>query len=353
MSEEEVQSEEVEVSESPAAEAVEETGTSEVAEASSETPEAVADVWNNFRTMEGFAGQDDTAIAQRLYTALQQEQSAQHALQQYQSIMPVAQEYLNNREQFEQWRSASQNAGQPQQVQPQAPEQKQESWWSPPKVSDSDKRFLSRDENGREVINENAPMDVAARLRDYQQYRTDFAERLINNPEETLGPMLEKVASEKAQGIVDQRMSQQSDQNYVETLEAENKDWLYDEGGNVSAEGLAVQKYIQDAKAMGIAGVKPRWDFATKMVERDLLLNKMNREQQQPAMQQQPAQPVAQQPAVQQPTQAEQNMEYLRSQAMRSSSQRGSSAQTNARAPEAQMTFQERLLQQAQEQGLL
>jgi hypothetical protein len=104
---------------------------------------------------------------------------------------------------------------------------------------------------------------------------------------------------------------------------------------------------------MGIAGVKPRWDFATKMVERDLLLNKMNREQQQPAMQQQPAQPVAQQPAVQQPTQAEQNMEYLRSQAMRSSSQRGSAAQTNARAPETQMTFQERLLQQAQEQGLL
>jgi hypothetical protein len=46
-------------------------------------------------------------------------------------------------------------------------------------------------------------------------------------------------------------------------------------------------------------------------------------------------------------------MEYLRSQAMRSSSQRGSAAQTNARAPETQMTFQERLLQQAQEQGLL
>jgi len=355
MSEEEV-SEEVEVAESSAPEAeVEESSVSEVAEQPETEAAATEDVWQHFRAMEGFNGQDDTAIAQRLYQALQQEQSAQHALQQYQSIMPVAQEYLNNRESFEQWKASQgqspQQAASAQQ-QPQQPQQA-ESWWNPPKVTDSDKRYLSRDENGREIISETAPMDVAARLRDYQTYRTDFAERLINNPEETLGPMLEKVATEKAQGIVEERLSAESDQNYVNSLESENKDWLYDEQGNVSAEGLAVQKYIQDAKAMGIAGVKPRWEYATRMVERDLLLNKMNREQQQPAMQQQPAQPVAQQPVAQQPTQAEQNMEYLRSQAMRSSSQRGASPQTNARAPDAQMTFQERLLAQAQEQGLL
>ena len=266
MSEEEV-SEEVEATESSAPEAeVEESSATEVAEQSEAPAETTEDVWQHFRSMEGFNGQDDTQIAQRLYQALQQEQSAQHALQQYQSIMPVAQEYLNNRESFEAWKASQgqspQQAASTQQ-QPQQP-QEAESWWNPPKVSDTDKRYLSRDENGREIISESAPLDVAARLRDYQQYRTDFAERLINNPEETLGPMLEKVATEKAQGIVEQRLSEESDQNYVNTLEAENKDWLYDEQGNVSAEGLAVQKYIQDAKAMGIAGVKPRWEYAPR-----------------------------------------------------------------------------------------
>lgn len=344
MSEEE-QIEEVEsaVDESPVEESVAEA---EVTEESAPT-----DVWNNFRQMEGFSGQDDEVIAQRLYQALQQEQSAQHALQQYQSIMPVAQEYLNNREAFEAWKAQS-SAPQQQQAAAQPAPQEQQSWWNPPKISDSDKRYLTRDENGREVISESAPLDVAARLRDYQQYRADFAEKLISNPEEALGPMVEKVALERAQGIVDQRMGQMADEQYVQHLEAENKDWLYDEQGNVSAEGLAVQKYIQDAKSLGIAGAQARWDFATKMVERDLLLSKMNRDQQAPA-QQAPQQQVVEQPVAQQPTQAEQNMQYLRNQAMRSSSQRASAGATNARAPQAQMTFQERLLAQAQEQGLL
>jgi hypothetical protein len=348
MSEEE-QIEEVEstVDEAPAEEV-----TSEGEETADVADEAPADVWSHFRQMEGFSGQDDTAIAQRLYQALQQEQSAQHALQQYQSIMPVAQEYLNNREAFEAWKAQSGAPQQQAQAQAPAPQQEEQSWWNPPKISESDKRFLSRDENGREVISESAPLDVAARLRDYQQYRADFAERLISNPQETLGPMVEKVAMERAQSIVDSRINEAKDQQYVQYLEEQNKDWLYDENGIASAEGLAVQKYIQDAKSLGIAGVQARWDFATKMVERDLLLAKMNRDQQAPPAAP-PQQAAVPQPATQRPTQAEQNMDYLRSQAMRSSSQRAANSGTNARAPAAQMTFQERLLAQAQEQGLL
>ena len=163
--------------------------------------------------------------------------------------------------------------------------------------------------------------------------------------------MVEKMAQEQANNIVESRVSQMQDQQYVTQLEAENKDWLYDQQGNVSAEGLAVQKYIQDAKSLGIVGAQARWDFATKMVERDLLLNNMN--QQRLAQQQPQAPPPQEAPQTKpQPTQAEQNMEYLRNQAKRSSSQR-SVASSDARAPQATMTFEERLLAQAQEQGLL
>lgn len=349
MSDEEVVDESVESS--PAVESAD-TESPEVASAPESAAPQQADVWSHFRQMQEFQGHDDTAIASRLYEAMQREEAAARALQQYQSIIPVAQEFLNNREAFEQWKS-SRNA--PQQAAPaqQAPAQRAEDkpWWNPPKINDSDRRYLTRDENGRETISESAPLDVQARLRDYQAYRAEFAEKLLSDPEKTLGPMVERVAVQRAQAIVEQKVQRMNDEQYVSSLEKENKDWLYDQNGNVSAEGLAVQKYIQDAKAMGIDGAQARWNYATRMVERDLLLSNLQRMQQPPQPPQFPQMPPQPQPAMQ-PTQAEKNMEFLRQQAMRQSSQRPV-ATTNARSPQKQMTFEERLMAVAQEQGLV
>lgn len=318
----------------------------EPAEASA-APEAAPqqDVWGSFRSLPEFQGQDDQAIAQRLYYAMQREEAASRALQQYQSIVPVAQDYLNNRTDYEAWK-ASRNNPQPQ---AQPPKNEEKPWWNPPQIKDSYKRYLTRDEHGREVIDQNAPMDARAALEDYMTYRAEFAQKLLDNPEQTLGPMVEKVAVERAQRIVDERLSRMQDEQYVSGLEAQNKDWLYDEKGNVSAEGLAVQKYIADAKGLGINGAQARWDFATKMVERDLLLANL-RQSQQPAFRQQMTPP---QPQPQQPTAEQQNMEFLRRQAMRTPSQRSVTAGTNPRVPQKSMTFEERLLAAAQEEGLL
>ena len=311
--------------------------------------EAPPDVWSHFRSMEQFQGQDDNAIAQRLYEAMQREEHASRALQQYQTAMPVVQDYLSHRSEFEQWK-ASRNQPQPQaQQQPAKPEP---GWWNPPEVKDSYKRYLVRDENGREVISPDAPLDARAALEDYMTYRADFAQKFLDNPEQALGGMVEKIAAERAENIIEQRLGRMNDENYVASLEEENKDWLYDESGNVSAEGVLVQKYISDAKASGIAGAKARWDYATKMVERDLLLQTIRRMQQPQQPRQQAAQPAPQAaPAPQRPTVEQQNMEYLRQQAMRTASQR-SSGTTDARVPEKSMTFQERLLAAAQEQGM-
>lgn len=310
------------------------------------------DVWGHFRGMPEFQGQDDQSIAQRLYYAMQREEAAARALQQYQSIVPVAQDYLNNRPDYEAWK-ASRNKPQ---AAPEQPKSEEKPWWNPPQIKDSYRRYLTRDEHGREVIDQNAPLDARAALEDYMTYRAEFAQKLLDNPEQTLGPMVEKVAVERAQRIVDERLGRMQDEQYVSGLEQSNKDWLYDEKGNVSAEGLAVQKYITDAKSLGINGAQARWDFATKMVERDLLLaNLRQQSQQQPAprmsMPQQQPQPQQQQP---QPTAEQQNMEFLRRQAMRTASQRSSAAAaTNARVPQKPMTFEERLLAAAQDEGLL
>lgn len=306
------------------------------------------DVWGHFRSLPQFQGQDDTAIAQRLYYSMQREEAAGRALQQYQSLVPVAQEYISNRSEYEAWKASRAQQQAPQQ--PQAPAQpEQPAWWNPPQVKDSYKRYLTRDESGREIIDPNAPFEVKAALQEYQDYRATFAQKFLDNPEQALGPMVEKVAIERAQKIVDERLTRMQDEQYVSGLERENKDWLYDEKGNVSAEGVAVQKYIADAKSLGINGAQARWDFATKMVERDLLLANLRQSQQQAPRQMAP-QP---QPQPQQPTAEQQNMEFLRQQAMRTASQRSVTTATNARTPTKPMTFQERLLAAAQEEGLL
>lgn len=305
------------------------------------------EVWSAFRNLPEFQGQDDRAIAQRLYEAMQREQAASRALQQYQSIIPVASEYLSNREMYEQWKSAQQA---PQQQQPQyvPPQAQQPGWWNPPQVKDSHRRYLTRDEQGREIISPDAPLDAKAALQDYMEYRANFAQRFLDNPEQTLGPMVEKVAMERAQEMIDQRFSQMQNESLVSNLEQENKDWLYDANGRVSPEGLAVQKYIQDAKALGINGPQARWDYATRMVERDLLVANMQ-SMTQPQQAPQPQIPAAQ---PQQQSAAQRNMEYLRQQAMRQPSQR-TVATTDVRVPTKQMTFEERLMASAQQEGLL
>jgi hypothetical protein len=352
MSEEEMQeAPSEEVAAEPVAEAPEapaEASEPVVGEQPEQTEGQPQEVWGHFRNLPQFQGQEDQAIAQRLYQALEREESASRALQQYQSIVPVAQEYIQNRTDYEAWKEGRNNPAPPPQEQPQ-----EKPWWNPPTLKESHKRYLNRDEAGREVIDPNAPMDARSALEDYQQYRADFAQKFLDNPQDALGPMVEKVAMERAEQLIDTRMQRMNDENYVSRLEQENRDWLYDERGNVSAEGVAVQKYIQDAKSFGIQGAEQRWDYATKMVERDLMLAKL-RNNAQPQQQVQAPQ-TGQTPESRLPTetQEQKNMEFLRRTAMRTASQRPADGGANARAPKKPMTFEERLTAEAQKEGLI
>lgn len=310
----------------------------------------VEDAWGAFKSLPQFRGADDRAVAAGLYEALQREQAAARALQQYQQIIPFASEYLQYREPFEQWRR-SQQQGQVPQQQPQTPAETP--WWDPPKLKDSYRQFLVKDENGREIIDPNAPLDARAALTEHLAYKADFAKKFLENPENTLGPMVERVAVQRAEEIVQQKIQRMRDEDFVSALERENSDWMYDEGGNVSPAGLAVQKYITDARSLGIAGAKARWEYATKMVERDMMLANLQMQYQQTmAQQSQQAQPQAAPAQAPVADTAQRNMEYLRQQAMRQSSQRPA-ATTDARVPKKPMTFSEKLAASLKSEGLI
>jgi len=317
--------------------------------------------WDAFKKLPEFQGQDDRAIAGRLYQSMQREQAASRALQQYQQVMPIAQEYLANRKDFDAWRqSRSQQAPQQQQPQPEKPR-----WWSPPEVKETYKRYLTKDENGREIIHPDAPIDARAALEEAQQYKADFAKKFLANPEEALGPMVQDLAAKQAQQIIEETMKQRDNEQFVDSLEKSNADWLFDpETGNVTPEGLLVHKYIEEAKSLGIANPKDRWEHAVGKVERDLLarwFDSQSRQGQAPQYQQQypqyqqapPVAPPAPQQPPAQPGLAQQNMEYLRREASRNPSRSAGTTNTDPRAPKQKMSFEQMLSQEASAKGFI
>ena len=295
-------------------------------------------VYDAFKGLPEFQGQDDRTIAGTLYQAMQGYKDAQHQLRQYQSYMPKTLEYLQNEQQFRQWQQA-------QQAQHVAQQPAKPKWWDPPQVRDEWKQFIVRDpETGREVIAPDAPMDAAATIKAYQAYTANFAKRFVTDPEGTLKPFIEDIAKQKAEELVQQSLGQYTAQNYVQSLEQQNADWLYDQSGQISQEGLAIQSYIAQAAESGIQDPHARWAYATGMLERDLLNLRFQQ------MQQTMAQPPAPMPMAPQPDPvAQSNMQFLRERATRAPSRSGGA--TEPRAPRPKQTFEEKLRAQLVKDG--
>jgi hypothetical protein len=337
--------------ETPAEDEVLDTSSgAEVTETSEAAPEApAASPWDQFKQIPAFQGKDDAEIASSVYQALQRQQQIAHQLRQYQSIVPVASEYLSNREMYERWK---QSQGQPAAQQAAAPAAQptaeEQGWWNPPKIRDAYRQYLIKDEQGREVISPDAPLDARHALAEYQTYRAEFAKKFLENPEETLAPMVAKVAEQRAQQLIQSQLARRDEEQFVMQVESENQDWLRDEQGNVSREALLAQKYVEDAKRYGIQGAKPRWEFAKAMVERELLLDFYS--QATSGGQVAPQAAPQQQPPVD--SAARQNMEFLRQQAKRTPP-RGSPGTSDPRVPKPKTTFAEKLQSQLAEEGLL
>ena len=301
-----------------------------------------------FRHLPEFQGQDDLAIARDLYQSRQGYMEAQRQLQQYQQVVPYAQEYLRNQREFEAWKKSQAEAAKPK-------EEPKPKWWSPPQVDESIKSYIIRDpQTGREIIDPNAPLHAREALRQYQDYTANFARKFVTDPENTLKPFVEEVAIQKAKELVEQHLNQYKSQNYVQDLERQNSDWLYNPDGSVSQEGQAIQAYIQQASQMGIGSPEARWQYATGMLQRDLL--NLRYQQMQAAPPPQYAAPQYAPPAYAEPQPAadpvaQQNMQFLRDRATRTPNR--SAVTQEPRAPRQRMSFEDRLRSQLQTDGVI
>lgn len=333
-------------------------------------PAPQASPWDAFKRLPEFQGSDDRTIAARLYNAMEREKAASRALAQYQQILPYAQEWISNRREIDEFRQWKQQQGQQhpqvqqaQQIQKQAEAAK---WWNPPKVRDAYKRYLVKDEDGREVVSPDAPLDAKHELYEYQQYKADFAKKFLEDPEGALGPMVQDLAAKQAQQIVQETFTQRENESYVSQVEADNRDWLFDpQTGNVTPEGLLVHKYVEEARERGINGPQQRWQYAVAMTERDMLARLFDEAQAAratpvqaqpapaPAAAPQPAPPPAQPAPAPQPDLATQNMQYLRREAARNPSRSAGAAVNDPRAPRPKRTFEELLREDASSRGLI
>jgi hypothetical protein len=163
---------------------------------------------------------------------------------------------------------------------------------------------------------------------------------------------------QKARELVEQHLNQYKSQNYVQDLERQNSDWLYNQDGSVSQEGQAIQAYIGQAAQMGIASPEARWQFATGMLQRDLL--NLRYQQMQAGMQPAPGYAPQAPQAYAEPAPpaappadpvAQRNMEFLRERATRTPNR--SAGTTEPRAPRQRMSFEERLRSQLVSDGVI
>ena len=360
MSEEQVQDSPVQESSAPVESAPVETTTTESVDAPPQQEQQ--SVWDAFKGLPEFEGQDDTTIARSLYESMEREKSATRNLQQYQQLIPYAQEYMEHKEAFDQWRNGQTQPQQAPAPAPQAPQQEERAPWLGPEVKPEHKRYLVKDENGRDAIAENAPLDARYSLENYLQHRADFAQNFLNNPEEALGPMIQQQAQQIAQEMIAEELGSRDEHHYITGLEEQNKDWLYEADGTTpTKEGLAIQQYIQSAVDLGINGAEQRWEYATAMVERDLMLRVSESEKQAqqaqqfqqslppqqaaPVPQQAPAAPVAQ-------NSAEKDIEFLRREASRNPS-RSAGQPKQGSSDGGGQSFEQRLKQQLQRDNLI
>lgn len=338
-----------------------------------ETPDVMADqqaapqpesVWNAFKQIDEFKEQGDREIAERLFQAYQQEQKATQALSQYQQIMPAAQEYLANRTEYQNWLASRNNPQPPPQQQAPVPQQAapapvKESWWNPPTISDRHARYVIKDENGRDTIDPNAPLDARESITDAWEYKQKFAEKFLANPQEALGPMIQEMASKQAQEIVSGQLEEAGRNQYVATLEEQNRDWLYNEDGKWSVEGEIAHKAIERASAMGITDPEARWQYALQTVEADLLRRTMSTQEHNQqanaftqALPEQVAPAAVEVPAEPEPNQSEAALDYLRRAASRTPSRSGHNT-NSAQAQKQGVSFEQQLKDTAEQMGLI
>lgn len=146
-------------------------------------------------------------------------------------------------------------------------------------------QMLTRDAQGNvNGVKPGAPYDILQKYQAAQNYRRDFAEKLLSNPAEALGPMVQHMAQEQAGKLIEQHLQTYQDRTWTDNFVTQNSGWLHarDAAGNtiqnqatgkpmLSPAGQRFGQYVVEAERLGVRNIQAQENYARSLLERDLL----------------------------------------------------------------------------------
>jgi hypothetical protein len=229
-------------------------------------------------------GVDDHAALQQLILGYRQAQQA-NQLAQYGQV------YLQHADRFNEFLRQQQQAEASRQQQ----EQQKPWWsqyWSPPEFDKSWTDMIQRNEQGELTIRPGADPSVLPKFLAYQNFRRQQAERLMENPFKFFEEPVRALAREAAQEILQSGFQQQRETSLASDFVQRNSSWLHQrdsegrllytttqDGRQVPAltqHGQLFTRYVLEAQQRGMYDVQVQQDYATRMLERDVALAKLN-----------------------------------------------------------------------------
>lgn len=205
-------------------------------------------------------------------------------LQQAQQLAQYGHQYIQHAGEFQRFLQEQQARQQAQQGAPK--------WWNPPEFRPEWRNLVTRDpQTGDPKLVQGAPPDILPKYLAYEQYRRDFADRFLTNPEETLQPFVQQQAQAIAQEMVNHHLQGYQDRVYADSFVQQNSSWLHqrDANGNVfadpvsgsprlTAEGERFRMYVQEAERAGIRDIRAMEKFALGMLQRDMAFARLQQQ---------------------------------------------------------------------------
>lgn len=161
--------------------------------------------------------------------------------------------------------------------------------WNPPEWNPSWEGLISRDEKGNLGVVAGADPSILSKYMAYQQYRREFADRLVSDPMATLAPFIDERAEQRAQALVNQHLQGYRDQVFSDNYVSENSSWLHARDANnnllmnpvsnkpqLSPAGQRFYQYVQQAEQIGIRDVRNQAEYARTSLQRDVLISQQN-----------------------------------------------------------------------------
>lgn len=175
---------------------------------------------DNLRSSGIDAGKDEKealAFIQRIHQERQ-------ALEQLRPYVPHVNAYLQNAQKFNEWQRSQQG-----QQAPASPSGKPwDKYWTPPEYNTAWQSQITKDANGNLVPVQGAPPDVVLKYQQYQQYRSEQAQKFMDNPHEYIAPTVEAIARQQAEQIVQQHLKSIQDRQAAQTFTQTHAGWLFD-----------------------------------------------------------------------------------------------------------------------------